>query len=282
MSNSLTEVRAEGDAVSPFRTNSDQQEGSPAEPSTENDQEHQESPSHQGEEDTSSVDSPDVSDNTEASSKPDAFNKHPRFREMLERQRTYQEENKQLRDALDALAKQQREFFERVTPRSETQGEPIPDWFVEAYGDNPKAWEVHQRVVNEQREAIKRDLQREQLQQAEMQEKESKEMNEWVDKSIEATMQKYNVDLTKDQDLLNRVIKFALEFKPTDEEGNISLPAAYEIYSKLNPNKPDPALQAKKALASDTMKQSAVGSQTKDFFTPNDLRKGWKSIASNK
>ena len=70
-----------------------------------------------------------------------------------------------------------------------------------------------------------------------------------------------------------------LEWRPTDENGNFNFRKGYEIYQlqKLKDNDPAHAI-ARKKLADAATKSERGEPKVKDYYTSEDLKKGWQSI----
>lgn len=275
MSEILANARREGEVFS-FGENSGEQEKAPAASPAEEVHGGDVEPSQEGGKDAPGEGGNGVSANAPVKDKDVPFNKHPRFKEIVD-------ENRHLKEAVESMAKQQREFFERVTPRPKPEAPQAPEWFTKAYGEDPSLWDAYSRATAEQQksiaEQVKREIYEEQQRYRSQMEAERKEMDEWVERSIDGVRDAHGVDLRSDQDLMNRVIKFAVEFKPTDDEGAISLAKAYEIYTKLNPAQgQDKAVAEKKAVADRTMSGKQSPSSGKDYFTRHDLRKDFRGL----
>ena len=279
--NILADIPREGTSLDKFlddqRANSDEQENeSPAVSPAEEGDGTDTSPSPDGGS-TDGAENPPADNSQDESKLP--FHKHPRWKAM-------HDENAALKQSLQEFMQSQRQVLERIAPPQvqAPQQEQIPEWFVKAYGDDPQVWEAHQTFMREQREAIKNDLLREQQEMQMRQTQEAQAQEKWVDDSLAAVEQSYGVKLQPGESTTNEFIKFVIDFKPTDNEGNLDLVNGWKLFQEMR--KPQEqakqaASQARKSLASSTMStdKGNAGTKTKDFFTPADFKnKGWKGF----
>jgi len=200
------------------------------------------------------------------------FHQHPRWKAL-------HKELKDLRTFKD-------EMVERFTQKEEEPAKPqnssIPDWFVEIFGEQPSAWEKFSRYNAQTREQIKEEIFSELQSKAEEQQQQTVHWNQWVDKELQELGDDKGVDLTDKEggnSIRNEIIKVAIKYKPTDEEGNIDLRAAYEIWQSTKKEDDISKVTAKKQVAGLASVKSKGESQPKDFMTSNDFRgKGWAQV----
>jgi hypothetical protein len=188
------------------------------------------------------------------------FHKHPRFKALVEEKNQYKEELDKLREDVES------KFSEIKESRSETV--KIPSWFTELYGDNEVAWGKYQEHDKETRAEIKRELREEFESEAKEQENSSAKWNTWIDDQVDAL---------KDEGLKfdkNELMKVMMDYKPSDDAGNLDFKKGYEIMEVLKKKDPEKS-QARKELVDDSGKSKAEP-QAKAYFTPEDMRgKGW-------
>lgn len=229
-----------------------------------------EEPSHQGDEDEpkeesededkkSEDESDDESDNTddEDNKKSDVpFHKHPRFKQIID-------DNNSLKKTIEGLTSKQNEVNEKLSKDSET----IPNWFSELYGDNEKAWEMYNDRSKTERKEMKAEILEEIKQEQSKATEETNKWNDWVADEVQSL---------KDEGLKfneNKLMKVAVEYKPTDDKGNLDLKKAYNI---LQMQAKKPKNNDRKKVADGTTKQTKSESKNEEFQTAHSLRnEGW-------
>lgn len=188
-----------------------------------------------------------------------------------------EEELKELRERDELRGKELQDlkaFREEAEKRFTPNKTLIPDWFKELYGENDVAWQKYsEREVQREQEITQRILgeqQKAQKQQAE----EVSRWNHWVDDEV-GKLQKEGQTFDR-----NRLIKTMLDYRPTDEDGNLDFKAGMKIYQALE-EKETPSLDARKELADATMQTGSKGEKPKkDYMTSAELRsKSWQTIA---
>ena len=188
-----------------------------------------------------------------------AFHKHPRWKAL-------QDELKNLRDFRDKATPLLERLGQEPQERQEESVE-IPAWFSGLFGDNKEAWVKYRSYDAEQRKTLRSEILQEVRQEEERQISEQKKQEKWVDDEIQKLADE---GLKFDR---NELLKIALEWLPTDEEGNISFSKAYKILENLKAGKPEkPSSDEKKKIADQTMKKSKETDGKKDYKTSADLR----------
>ena len=200
------------------------------------------------------------------------FHKHPRWKQK-------QAEIESLRKTIDELAPLRdevahlKEEFKQSSPKEET---PIPQWFLEMFGDNVQAWKVWEKkeAADEARyksevlslkDQIKREFQEEQIQKQE----ESKKMNQWIDNEInqlESEGKKFNK---------NELLKVIDDYRPIDEKGNWDFHKAYELLEmKKQLEAKNNNSQARKQIAALSSSENSSEQSTRDYATNLDFSGG--------
>lgn len=211
--------------------------------------------------------------------KPLPFHQHPRWIAM-------QQQNKELL-----------EFRDKVTPLLDELGKPkqpsetddaMPDWFVELFGENQAAWKKYRTYNDAQRKQLREEIRAEFQQQAQASASENAKYDKWVASEL-TTLEAYVADNKLPKFERNELLKVALDYKPTDDEGRISFIKAYEILQAVKATKtekkPDPkpnATDDKKKVADKTMGKDGAAGGAKDYKTSADLQgKSFRDIAAN-
>ena len=106
----------------------------------------------------------------------------------------------------------------------------VPILFLWVFGDDENTqelWDDYQKEQKSARAEIKAEILKEQEAKTSNQGKETEKWNAWIDSEVE--------NLKADGKIFdkNELMKVALEFKPTDDKGNISLEKSYEILQKM-------------------------------------------------
>lgn len=176
------------------------------------------------------------------------FHKHPRWIAQQNREKALEAEIAALRETVET----------RIAPQEEETEElpEMPEWFAEAYGDDPELWEKYITIENQ------KETEREERLLARMEERtsqraeEEKKSLEWVDTqlaSVREGLQEGEPDFDD-----NALLKVVTDFRPSDEEGNLDFRAAYNILQKMGTAAPvtktegNGSIQDKKRLASHT------------------------------
>lgn len=251
----------EGDKES-FESFDTEEKETPPESSTEEKTEKEESPSSQGEEVEADkeVDKAKAED-TETEKKLTPFHEHPRWQKLTAKLGQLETDNEVLRTQLASDRKKE----------EAGKSEPIPTWFSGLYGDNQEMWRGYQALQGAEREKIKAEIREERQTLQEQENAEVKKWDDWVDQEIialKADGKKFD---------RNELLKVAIDYKPTDDSGNISFSGAYEILQAIKSKKSDSAKsQARKKLGDATTSDSKAEPSQKGYKTPEDLKgKGW-------
>jgi len=186
------------------------------------------------------------------------FHKHPRWKKVMD----------ELKDL--------REFRENTTKTPEKVEDvkmpEMPKWYTDLYGENQEGWEAYvkqrQSEREEDRKAILADLEK---RQKEAEEKVSK-MDAWVDEQVQTLKDDPEIGAFD----RNKLLKVMLDYKPTDDEGNLDFYKGYQIL-QLQDKKPageNPDItksKIKKAIASQTVQKSKSTENT-GVMSTNDVR----------
>lgn len=205
------------------------------------------------------------------------FHKHPRW---IEREKELEE----LRAFKETIEPKLSEFDQVKSQMETTKNEIIPEWFVELYGDNEKAWakyseretlrdqEIEQRAIErfeKQQEQKIAEAQAAQQAQEEAQANDLKFVEDGF-KSLESQGKQFN---------RNELAKFMLDNPITDNENNLDFAKSFNLFEKLQVPKDTTHTQARKQLADD-MTKNPVEKRQEGVMTSNDFRNkgGWRGI----
>lgn len=231
----------------------EEEKETPTESSSEDNQDGDE-PSQEGGEESKG----DSDENT-LDEKPEPFHKHPRWQQM----RT---ENEDLKATLDELKTRVDEGEKAQSPIE------MPDWAAKAFGTDEVGKQIYQGFINQgksDREQIREEILAEQEELATQQQQEQKKWDNWADEGIE-TLKENGKDFDR-----NELIKVAIEYQPTDDEGNISLDKAYAILSMQKAQKEADGKgknNARKKLASSTVSNNQGEPTPSNQIDPKELR----------
>ena len=210
---------------------------------------------------------------------PDAnvpFHKHPRWakaQEELAELRKYRSET-------DTRLKTYEEVMSKFNQPAQSQVQ-IPDWFPKTGNaqEDGKKYQEYLNYENGVKAQIKQELVEEQTKEATQKAAEEKKWSDWVNTSLE----KLEDDGNKFD--RNELQKVALEYLPTDLEGNIDFGKALKIMNQLKQQQT--AVQEVKSDARKRLADTASGSNSrgesapKKFQTAQSLRnKSWDSLIS--
>lgn len=211
-------------------------------------------------------------DNTPEANMP--FHKHPRWVKT-------QEELARLRE-FESSAKTKLETYEQVMSKfNQPTQSKIPEWFPKS-GNQAADDQKYQEYLNYEngvKAQIKQELIEEQTKEATQKAAEEKKWSDWVNDSLEKLEDEGN---RFDR---NELQKVALEYLPTDMEGNIDFGKALKIMNQLKSQQV--AVQQVKSDARKQLADTASGSSSRadkapaKFQTTQSLRgKSWDNMIS--
>ena len=194
------------------------------------------------------------------------FHEHPRWKQREE------DWNKRLEAQREEFEQKLQKQVEDIKQSSQSEKpQTIDPNFARLFGEDQEAYAAYTAMrEKEKQEAL--DFAREQLQ-AEQKQKQDQEnqWNTWVNSEID----KLKAD-GKEFDK-NKLLKVALDYKPTDDKGRISLEKAYMILDNM-PKPADKAVAKKKKVASKTSSRASGDTNIKSIPSSKDLRnKDWLS-----
>lgn len=210
--------------------------------------------------------SSDSEDKSDANNLP--WNKDPRFKEMIEMAKAFPT----LKQELESLKGSMTEVQGSLPKKSPE----IPQEFKDLFGDNAEAWEKYDALSKRQKESwIKEYEERTQAKEREKQETEQRSQ-EWLKSELQTL-----TDEGKTFDK-NKLIKIATEYMPTDENGLLSIPKAYELYKKFEAIESMGGSKGQQDAAKRSVADKAGVSQERGSGKPGlaleDLRQGLHSF----
>lgn len=190
------------------------------------------------------------------------FHEHPRWKE---RETDWQKR-------LDAaLAEQERKFqeqIEQVKPQSKEETTIDPN-LVPLIGDDPHVHKLWHDMRQKEREQIVQEAQERLLQKQTQEREASQKWEQWVDSEVsklESEGKKFD---------RNELMKIAVDYKPTDDQGNISFAKALQILEATKPQKSEKA-KARKEIAEQVSGDIQGEPEESKVVTSKDLRnKSW-------
>ena len=208
------------------------------------------------------------------------FHKHPRWKALYN-------ENRNLRKQIEDYASTtQKELADLKAKQSQQQPQSIsiPDWFNELYGDNPVAWQKFQAHDQQTRNQIKQEILGEIQQREQVAQQESLKWNTWVDEALTTLGEEIGLNLAEGttdspNSTRNEILKIALDYQPTDNNGMVDLKKAYLIWKQTKGSQPSEKTEAKKKVADIAGTRSKGEAKERGFVTPKELRnKGFRDL----
>lgn len=252
----LANIEQEGqksEDVMDLLTENNEQEDTTADSPSEDDQTEEINPSQEGEQAT----------NDEPTNTPDEdnlpFHKHPRWKQLQEDKAAQEKLNAELQATIQQL----QEKSEVVKP-----DDSLPQEFVELYGDDEvarKAYALQQKQMAGIEERIREQLITRQAEEARKEQEQTNQWDAWVDFEI-TTLVEAGEKFDR-----NKLMKIAVDFQPTDQQGNISFKKALDIY-KLQDATTKPTNSANKKVAAMTASNNQGDSKVDSSPSTNSLR----------
>lgn len=202
------------------------------------------------------------------------FHKHPRWIKT-------QEELRQLKE-YKASTEPRIQTYESViakmapTETAKRSLPPMPEWFTAVYGKNEDMWGKQVEFFDGLKAQARQEFIDEQIKQNNEAKAENERWTGWVKDSLQSL---HDDGLEFDE---NELQKVALDYLPTDLEGNIDFRKAYEIMNKLKSVEQAPQkekTEARKQIADMTIGKSRAEKPKEQFQTSNSLRnQSWDKL----
>lgn len=211
-----------------------------------------EKPSHQGE---------DIDDEN----KDVPFHKHPRFRELINKNKELTEN---FNEALNTINELKASFNNKKEDSEEMAG-----WFKELYGDSEEvktAWKIYNQQTLQERERVKREILAEFESKEIKAKQEDEKWNNWVNNEVERLEDEgENFDR-------NKLLKIMKDYRPTTEDGSsLDFNKGLDLYKKIynNDNADDKNKNTIKKKIADTTTDSTKNNKNEHpFLTQKELR----------
>lgn len=202
------------------------------------------------------------------------FHKHPRFKALTN-------ENSELKKEIESI-KASMSNFESKFSSQETKEQPIPAWFIRAFGDDQELYNEYkiteEAKLQEMQKAIESRFTSQLAPKIEQIEKEeeSKKINNFIATELEAVKEEFpGIDT-------NMVMKVVYEKKLFDENGNLNFKAAAEWVNN-NPKQSSNKTEVKKEIASKMTTNNSSEPVKSTFMTSEGIRKtgDWRNYFKN-
>ena len=199
--------------------------------------------------------------------------KYALFQELL--QKEIYEENKNLKESVNELKDFREQVEQRFTQQESPKEQKSPDWLQEGFGENENIQKKFQEYEKTLEDRIVTRLYNETRETQLRQEQATKKADEFISSQLQTLK-----DEGKTFDR-NELLKVAMDFRPSDEQGNIDLHRAYSIMETMRPKDQEKS-KARKEIADQTTSSSKGESSPKDYVTSNDLRHtSWTRLVNN-
>jgi len=259
----LKDLPSDGEKIDDIEKEEEEKE-TPSESSTEEKQEDEE----EKEETSEEVEAREKKEQEEEDALP--FHKHPRFKALIEERNKEKEDKETFKKELESLREDTESKFSEIK-ESQSQTTKIPEWFVESFGENEAAWAKYEEHSKSDRVDLKKEIMEEIKGESQKKEDDSKKWDEWIDTEIGALK-----DSGKTFEK-NDLMKIMMDYKPSDEKGNLDFEKGYEIM-ELKKAKDPKKSKARKEIVDDSGK-SSKDPESKPWKTPEDMRGvGWGNI----
>ena len=207
---------------------------------------------------------PQEGDNTPVKPEPTPLHKDERFREVY---RGYKDGQRKIAE----LERQIKDISETRTTKTEEPSKP-PQWFTEAFGDNPQLYQNYLTHSKAERESLKAELR------ADLEKESHADTTE-----IETLQSEFSdrMDEMADDGLefdRNELMKFASENPIMGKDGYIDLRKCLEWMQKSKTATPNAATEARKKITA-TGAANAAEPKSKDVFSNKDFEHmGWGGL----
>jgi hypothetical protein len=189
------------------------------------------------------------------------FHEHPRWKQREEDWKTRFESQEQ---------ENNRRFEElQGKVQSVEQSNSVPEidpTLIPLIGDNPEAHRAWKEMQQKERQQIRQDVAKEMSQKRQDEKDQVDRWNNWVDTEV-SRLKTEGRKFDK-----NALLKVALDYRPTDDKGNISFDKALTILEATKPRDSAKA-KAKKEVASQVTSKATGGSaEPSKVITQKDVR----------
>ena len=208
-------------------------------------------------EDKPEEDSSDTSQDAKSEEEEVPFHENPRFKKLIEDRNTAREERDSLKEQMEAMD----EKFDKI--QTTQSSEDIPTEFQTLYGDNPKAWKAYKSFEDKREERILNKIREERSAETQKRKAEETHWNKWVDSEL-SNMEDEGLSFKK-----NDLMKFTLDWMPTDAEGNIDFRKGHKLMEMNKGSNSN--VEAKKKVAAKSEGSTKAESGQKGYLTSDDI-----------
>lgn len=258
----MSEVKEFFDAIQQEGELVGQEKETPAESSPESNRT-ETSPSSQGEQEQqeeSVTSQPEA--NTENEEEKVPFHRHPRFKALIEEKQHLRQTVEDLLPLREEVERMKQELKEKGVATTPTQ---IPNWFSNLFGENEYAYQEYMKHTQAEREAIKSEIKQDFEREQQLKAQEQQRWRNWVDE---------NLNILKEQGHKfnkNELMKIMFDYKPTDDQGNLSFEKGFDLYQKIKLSELNSSKE-KKDIASKSISENKPESKSRGYKTSADLR----------
>lgn len=171
------------------------------------------------------------------------------------RERTFERRLQQQREEFEALLNQKLGEFK---PSATTDPASTPEWFKEAFGENPELSNKFLQWFSAQTQVIKDQVIREYASKSQAEQEAAAQGVAFIQEQLDAVSDEFGVNLEKkladgtDNLVLNEFLKFVYEVKPTDDDGNLDLKKGWKVFQQIQSGQKSGPAAARKRIAGGT------------------------------
>ena len=171
------------------------------------------------------------------------------------RERTFERRLEQQRTEFETLLNQK---LGELRPSATTEPGQTPDWFKEAFGENPELSNKFLQWFSAQTQVIKDQVISEYASKNKGEQDAAAQGVAFIQEQLDAVSDEFGVNLEKklpdgkDNLVLNEFLNFIYEVKPTDDDGNLDLKKGWKVFQQIQTGQKSGANAARKRIAGGT------------------------------
>ena len=212
------------------------------------------------------------------------FNKHPRFKEVIEEKNYFKERTERLEAQIQQLQETVKPLTEAAKPAEQVK---IPKFLADVYGEDP---EVYAEFVNEQRriaQAVLDERSRQEQQEREQYQTAKQKEEAYISEQFKIIEDQHGVRLDPGTSERNEFTKFYIEnpISKFDDEGKpvYDIVGGYNLFKRIKAAEsavPSPTTQKKKAIASQTIDRTATAPIQSGLTSEQKSRMSFSELAA--